>query len=129
MMYLSQFINKNNGLCVSCVCLCVSFRCNGTHAKAFNINDLSVNVYHVYVLFYTRMRDTYVFTFLIYHQLPLMRLLSIFNKISYARKYFINGTHGKHFIKSLMNKSIAVFTIFKNANHDSKHHKHLVEFE
>lgn len=124
MMCLSQFINKNNGLCVSCVCLCLWFLHNGTHAQCFNINAFIVSVYHVYYFFYARMCVILTIFLSPNRRYSLDDISSTFNKKSCARKYFINGTHGTHLYKSLTIKCFHVFTILENANHDSKHHKH-----
>ena len=128
MMCLSQFTNKNNGLCVRCVHSCVAFNCKGTHGKPSSINTYMPYVYLVYCFSRARICSELIFTTLALTSIPLLKHLRAIKKSSCARKIYLNGTHGKHFNKSFTSKAFDVFTIFENANHDSKHHKHLGGF-
>lgn len=127
MMCLNQFTNKNNGLCVRCLASCVPFISNGTHLQPPNHNALTINVYLVYCFYRARMcAELAQLSFLINSQ-SLFNFSSTLNKKLLCEKNILNDTHHKHLNKSLTSKGFGVFTIFKNANHDSKHHKHLVE--
>lgn len=127
MMCLNQYTNKNNGLCVRCLASCVPFLMNGTHPQPTNHNALTINVYLVCCFYRARMRGEFTQLPLLINSQLLFNFSSTLSKKLLCEKNILNGTHHKYLNKSLISKGFGVFTIFKNANHDCKHHTHLVE--
>ena len=119
-----QFNNKNKHICVRCVPSCVPLSGNGTHSKTPSSKAFNVNVYHVYLLSYTRIR-VYFASLLTIALAFLLEALSLNSKKhSHAKKIIINGIHGKHYLKSLIGKGLPVCMVFKYCKHDGKHHTH-----
>ena len=125
-MLHGHFNNKNNGLCVPCVPLCVPLSGNGTHLQALPHKAFITFVYLVYHYARTCARVKIAFQ---YSNIIFFNFLIVFTelkKFSCVRKNTLNSTHGKHFNVSLINKGSPVFTIFKYSKHDGTHRTHSI---